>query len=626
MASIFNALHIGYSGLNVAQNGINTTGHNISNAEVEGYTRQRVVAKAATPLQTYPGNVGNGAEVQDIKRVFDNFVFDRYTDISQAKEYSDFEKKTLNELSTYFPEIDGVGIKSDLTKFYDMWQTFADNPDIDAIKLALSTQTKTLTEHIAYSQNQVKNLQSQLNDQLSVNINEVNSIAKQLADLNKSIEIAEAGKTYTANDLRDQRNVMERSLARLIGAETNAGQLESNIQIDSSSNTKTGSYSVSVNGFNIVDGNSYHPIHLSKENNANGFYEVSYERQDGSLIPIAETINGGTVGSILNLRGAALDVTSGMPTDGVIQKVVSQMDAFAKGLIESMNNIYARGATTKMESNELVLNPTNSIMNSPLNVKEGSFELIVYDVDGNIAASREIKINPATVMTGAAGSNSIQGQIEAQIDDNADANANNDIDDYISFNWATYPNGNNALDLSLDPLSESQGYTFSLQDKLTSSDYESGTNFGGALGMSRFFDGDGAQSIQLNHTLANNPTLIKAGVTPLAGDNVVALSMVQHQYEKFNFKVENQSYDVTSYAMFDIIATEVGAQTKAAILQNETISTQFNATELEYNSVSKVSLDEEMTNLIKYQTSYGAAAKIITTVDQMMTTLLGIKQ
>ncbi|HFB53875.1 MAG TPA: hypothetical protein ENJ67_04005, partial [Sulfurimonas autotrophica] len=53
---------------------------------------------------------------------------------------------------------------------------------------------------------------------------------------------------------------------------------------------------------------------------------------------------------------------------------------------------------------------------------------------------------------------------------------------------------------------------------------------------------------------------------------------------------------------------------------------QFNSTELEYNSVSKVSIDEEMTNLIKYQTSYGAAAKVITTVDQMMQTLLGIKQ
>ena len=132
--------------------------------------------------------------------------------------------------------------------------------------------------------------------------------------------------------------------------------------------------------------------------------------------------------------------------------------------------------------------------------------------------------------------------------------------------------------------------------------------------------------MKLNYNLANNPTLISAGATPLAGDNTVALSMVQHQYERFDFYVGGQTYNTTTYSMFDMIATEVGTQTNAAILKNETITTQFNATELEYDSVSKVSIDEEMTNLIKYQTSYGAAAKVITTIDQMMDTLLGIKQ
>ncbi|NOR58983.1 MAG: flagellar hook-associated protein FlgK [Sulfurimonas sp.] len=626
MGSIFNTLNIGYTGLNLAQVGINTTGHNISNAENEGYTRQRVIGGASTPLVSGPGNIGNGTEVINIQRVFDNFVFDRYTSVSADKEYSDFETKTLEELSTYFPEIDGVGIKADLAKYYDMWQTLADNPDNDAIKLSLSAQTTTLTEHIVYTQNQVTNLQSQLNDQLSVNVNEVNSIAKQLADLNKSIDIAEAGDTYTANDLRDKRNTLERTLARLIGAESNAGLLESNMQVSNSVNVKTGSYTISVNGFNLVDGNSYHPIHLSNEDNEAGFYELSYERQDGVLIPITDTINGGTIGSILNLRGTSVDTTTGVPTDGIIQNVVAQLDAFAKGMIESTNNIYARSSTTGMESNILDLNPTNSIVSSSLNVNEGAFDLRVYDVDGNITAQRTITINAATVMTGVPGSNSIQGQIEAQIDDNNDGNANNDIDDFLNFNWATFASGDTALEFTLDPLAESKGYTFSIEDVLPDGTFESGTNFAGALGMSRYFDGDSAQSMTLNHKLANNPTLISAGATPLAGDSVVALSMVQHQFEKFDFYINEDTYNSSVYEMFDIIATEVGSHTNAAILKNETISTQFNATELEYNSVSKVSIDEEMTNLIKYQTSYGAAAKVITTIDQMLQTLLGIKQ
>jgi len=626
MASIFNTLSIGYSGLSAAQVGINTTGHNIANAENEGYTRQRVVTSAANPLITSAGDVGNGVEVQDIKRVFDNFVFDRYNKISSDKEYSDFERQTLEELSTYFPEVDGVGIKADLAEYYNMWQTFADNPDNDSIKVALAKQTETLTKHITQTQDQVLNLQMQVNDQLGANINEVNSLAQQLADLNKSIDIAESGGGYSANDLRDKRNVIEKSLSRLIGAEVKQGQLESNIQIDSNSNTRTGSYTLSVNGFNLVDGSTFHPLHIEKDNNPYGFYELSYERQDGTLIPMEEKINGGKIGAIFNLRGGAIDTTSGMPKDGVLQNVVADLDAFANGLIESTNNLYAKSARSKMESNNINLNPASSLVSSSLNINPGSFDMIVYDIDGNEVAKRTIDINAATSMSGVSGSNSIEGQIIANKDDNSDANANNDIDDYINFNYTPSATGDTKLELSMDTLAESQGYTFAIVDNLPDGKFASGTNFAGAIGLGSFFEGTNARDIKLNSQYSNNPTGLHAGYSSNAGDNRVALDMVQQQFESYKFRVGNEKYDATTYGMFDITSTFVGISTNSAITRNETVSTQFNATEMEYNSITKVSIDEEMTNLIKYQTSYGAAAKVITTVDQMMQTLLGIKQ
>ncbi|WP_151899865.1 flagellar hook-associated protein FlgK [Sulfurimonas hydrogeniphila] len=626
MASIFNTLSIGYSGLSAAQVGINTTGNNIANAENEGYTRQRVITSAANPLITSAGNVGNGVEIQDIKRVFDNFVFDRYSSVSADKEYSDFERQTLEELSTYFPEIDGVGIKADLAEYYNMWQTFADNPNNDSIKIALAKQTETLTQHITQTQNQVLNLQMQVNDQLDVNITEVNSLAQQLADLNKSIDVAEAGGGYTANDLRDKRNVIERSLSRLIGAEVNQGQLESNIQIDSNSNTRTGSYTLSVNGFNLVDGSTYHPLTIEKGNNPYGFYELSYERQDGTLIPMEEEITNGKIGAIFNLRGRAVDTTSGMPTDGVLQNVVSDLDAFAKGLIESTNNLYAKSARSRMESNNININPATPLVTSSLNINPGSFDVTVYDIDGNEVAKRTINIDAATSMSGISGSNSIEGQIIANKDDNSDANANNDVDDYMIFNYAPNANGDIKLELSMNTAANSQGYTFAVVDNLPDNTFASGTNFAGAIGLGSFFEGTNARDIRLNTQYRNNPTQLHAGYSSNAGDNRVALDMVQQQFESYKFQVGNEQYDTTTYGMFDITSTYVGISTNSAITRNETVSTQFNATEMEYNSITKVSIDEEMTNLIKYQTSYGAAAKVITTVDQMMQTLLGIKQ
>ena len=624
MSSMFNTLGVGYSGLSSAQVGINTTGHNVANADTEGYTRQRVMTSAATPLNTHLLNVGNGAKIQDIKRVFDNFVFDKYNTASADKENSDTQRQTLETLSTYFPEIDGVGVKSDAQKYYDSWQTFADNPDNDSVKVALAQQSETLASHIQETQTKVLDLQKQTNEQINTNINEVNDLAKQLADVNLSINNSENGSVNSANDLRDRRNVLERNLSRLIGANVNKGELESNIQVDGNSNTRTGSYTLSVNGFNIVDGNTFHPLHLDNKSNKFGFYDISYERQDGTLIPMNEEIKGGKVGALLKLRGAALDTTSGMPVDGTIQKTVSDLDAFAKGLIEGTNNLYAQSASAYKESNNVELSNSTPLVNSKLSIKEGSFDVVVYDIDGNEVASRKINIDSKTSMSST--DNSIKSQIEANKDDNGDNNANDDIDDYIKFNYASSGSGKNILDLSVNSDAASKGYTFSIKDNYSDGSFNSGTNFSGALGLGRYFDGNNAQNIKLTDDFKNNPTKLHAGYSSSGGDNRLALDMVQQQYEKYDFKVGSDTYNETIYGMFDTTSTYVGSSTNAAISKNDTVTTQFNATELEYNSVSKVSIDEEMTNLIKYQTSYSAAAKVITTVDKMMQTLLGMKQ
>ena len=624
MSNIFNSLNIGYTGLVAAQTGVSTTSHNISNAETEGYTRQRVVTSAATPISSAPGQIGNGVEVTDITRIFDNFVFDRYTEISGDKEYSDFTKTTMEELSTYFPEIDGVGIKSDLQEYYNMWQTFADNPDNESIKLALANQTEQLTQNISATQTKILDLQSSINEQLLVNVTEVNTLAEELANINKSIDLAEAGGGYTANDLRDKRGLIELNLSKLIGSNVSTGPINSDMS--SGSNLVTGSYNLSVNGFNIVDGGSFHPIKIENIGST-GFYDLSYERQDGVLLNMSENITGGRIGAILELRGSTIkDTTSGVPTDGILQGYVAEMDAFAATLIESTNNLYASAPKTRMTSNTLELGSDDSIMSSNLNVNKGSFDVVVYDIDGKEVSRRSINIDITTTLSGSAGSNSIQAQMEAISDDNADGNLNNDIDDFLTYSFAPENDGNR-IEFIMDTASADKGYTFSIEDKLVDDSFSSGTNFAGALGMSRYFDGSKGSDISLNFDLKNNSSEISAGKSPSDGDNSLALDMVQQQFEKYTFSVgDSTTYDTTIYGMFDLVATSVGVETNRVINTNDSLTAQFNATQQEYSSVSQVSIDEELTNLIKYQTAYGAASKIITTIDQMMQTLLGIKQ
>lgn len=622
MGSIFNALHIGYSGLNAAQIGIDTTGHNIANVETEGYSRQRVVTSEAMPLGISPGQRGNGTQITEVVRIFDEFVYNRYTASAQNKEYSDTMKKNLEELSTYFPDIDNVGIKADLQKYFNSWQQLASNPNNTAVKVALAQQTQTLTQHIVQTRTQVSNLQNSLDDQINTNIKEVNRLGEQIADLNKAIALAESDGISNANDLRDQRGVLETALIKLTGADIFSDYISSNMPVNSNISEKEGNYLIQIGGFNVVDGVTFHPIGIDSTSNSGQFNDIYYERQDGVRFSLGDKIKGGEVGALLELRGTSINA-EGSFDDGFLQETIDSLDVFAKGLIESTNNLYAQSSTDEMLSNPLSFGDDQTLLSTDENFHAGSFDFIMYDIDGKEVARRTIMIDSFTVMDNSGTflsdgvtPNSIVEQLKAQKDDTNDNNGLNDIDDMIT---VTFVSSENKLGISLASGFSTTGYTFAMEDK--------GTNFAGVTGMNRFFDGYDSGDIALNSSLKQNPSTISAHKSPADGDNQTALDMVDLQFSTMVFNEGNNITTTdTLYGFYDVVATRVGTRTNSAILTNQSVTAQFNAVKQEYDSISKVSIDEEMANLIRYQTSYGAAAKVITTIDQMMTTLLGIKQ
>jgi len=625
MASIFNGLHIGYSGLSASQLGINTTSHNISNAETEGYTRQRAVQQTTMPLgDILPGAQGNGTQVKEITRIHDEFVFSRYRRDSENKEYSDFQRQTLEELSTFFPEIENVGIKFDMQEYFNLWGDLSVNPDNQAVKVALAQQTQVLSQDIKQTYTNIFALQSTLNDQLKTSVDEINRIGEQIAQLNQAITETEAIEGQHANDLRDERGVLELSLAKLVDATFFEENLSSNMPVSRDLVERGGTYTANIAGFNVIDGKTFHPIVLQNEDNPQGFYDLFYERQDGVLMPMADALKGGRVGSILDLRGSSFDVNGNLE-NGQLQEVINQLDGFSKGLIESTNNLYAQGAQTKMFSDTVSIGATDSLVDSALNIKTGTFDVVAYDTDGNEVARRTLTITPGTVMDDSAafppnGSfNSIIGQLNAVVDDNGDSNATNDIDDIIG---ATYSNGQLQLKINEADFS---GYSFGVYDDQTNG-LASGTNFAGAVGLNRFFEGDGVKNINLERSLREDPALIRANKAPVDGNNELANDMLQLQFDDVTFQANGSDVSETLYGYYDSIVADVGTRTNAAITTNDTMTAKYSATLQSYESISKVNIDEEMVNLIKYQTAYGASAKIITTIDQMMDTLLGLKR
>jgi len=287
-------------------------------------------------------------------------------------------------------------------------------------------------------------------------------------------------------------------------------------------------------------------------------------------------------------------------------------------------------------SDSVSLTPASVLNDSRYNFEIGDFDVVAYDIDGNEAARRTINITATTVMDdtvyNAAGNivtpgttNSIIGQLRLPQDDNGDGNVNNDIDS-ILISQFTYDSlsAQGSFAIKTDE-ARFAGYTFGVEDNQDNG-LASGTNFAGALGLSRFFDGNDAKNIDLAHELEKDPSLIKANKAPIDGDNQLANDMLQLQFEDITFRVNGIEVTDDLYGYYDSIVTDVGTRTNAAITVDETVTAKYQAVLLSYESISKVNIDEELVNLIKYQTAYGAAAKIITTIDQMLDTLLGLKQ
>lgn len=618
MANIFGTLNTGYSGLRSSQTAIDVTAHNVANSGNDHYTRQRAVITNAVPLKIEPGDMGLGSQVSQIVRIHDEFVFQRYLSASNSQSNSQYKQDVFNTLNTYFPEIDQVGIHKDLQNYFNSWQALSNHPDDGAIKTDLATYTQTLTNSIQTTREKVQNLQSTINDDIKMNVDEVNRLAKGISELNQKINTHESGGGNNANDLRDQRDKLEKALSEIVNISVTKNNLSSQTEIDRNIKDYNDTYTLNIGGFNIIDGPDFHPVTISNEHNTEGFHEISFKRKDWEVFPMESVINGGKLGAMLDMRGREFDVQKGAFLDGEVQKTLDGLDKFANSLIENTNNLYAQAPNKSMASS-VPLEHDYSLINSDLNVNEGSFNINIFNNNGEVIASKQVIIDSATTIDGG-DSSSIVEKVNSDTDDNSDGNSNNDVDDFIEAKFDDH--GKLVFTLQQEHLMG--GFSFNI----TESDPKNPTNFAGALGMQRFFEGSDAKDIRLNYELRDNHSKIQAGVTPNSGDKTLANDMQQLQYEKVNFhsltsgKVESSE---TLERFFSQVAGSVASRSADVNAVHDSNTALFNSVKGEYDSISKVSIDEELTNLIRFQTGYQAAAKVITTVDQMINSLLQIK-
>ncbi|DAB34126.1 MAG TPA: flagellar hook-associated protein FlgK, partial [Sulfurospirillum sp. UBA12182] len=337
--SLFSTLGTGTSGLKASEMGISVAGHNISNANNEYYTRQRLVTQASTPLDTTPGSIGTGVSVTTIVRIHDEFVYSRLKDSSGNLSYDSFMKKSLEEVARYFPDLQDVGLGVDIQNYFASWNDLASNSNDGAQKIALVQNAQTLSTNLKSSRDNIRALQDSINEQLKTNVDEINRIGKEIAELNKAIGRVESLDTNRANDLRDQRDQLELTLSNLVDVSVFKGDLLTENTIDANLTDRGTGYHMNIAGNSLVDGMTFHPLVIENSSNESNYYSIYSESQDGSRVEVTEKLVGGKVGAMLDLRGRHIDPeeNSGFPSDGVLQKYIDDLDTFANTFIEQTN-------------------------------------------------------------------------------------------------------------------------------------------------------------------------------------------------------------------------------------------------------------------------------------------------
>lgn len=217
MASTFFGLDIAKSGLYNYQAALNTTAHNVANADTEGYSRQSVVQTASRPISISSryGMQGTGVDIVDVTQTRSEYYDTKYWDNNKlVGEYQTKEYYML-EIEGYFNELNTDGFTVAFNKFFTSLEELTKNPSSESVRVAVTNYGKTFAEYINYMASCMDSVQAEANAEINNVVSRINSIADQIAGLTREINSLEAAGRQRANDLRDSRANLVDELSRI---------------------------------------------------------------------------------------------------------------------------------------------------------------------------------------------------------------------------------------------------------------------------------------------------------------------------------------------------------------------------------------------------------------------------
>lgn len=251
MSGIFGTLNTATKGLLAQQTALHTASHNISNANTDGFSRQRVQMQADLSYTLAGvGQLGTGVKMESVVRMVDDYVNKQIRNENSAYEQYNVKSQTLDQLEIILNEPSTTGINFNLNEMFNAWQELSKNPESLSAKTIVVEKSKALVETINHISNQIESLKAETNGQIDKNILDFNSTVEKIDALNKQIfNISVKGEV--PNDLLDQRDLLLKDLSSIAQVDINYDQY--------------GRAKINLDGKVVLDAKEYNKIGINSD-------------------------------------------------------------------------------------------------------------------------------------------------------------------------------------------------------------------------------------------------------------------------------------------------------------------------------------------------------------------------
>ena len=617
MASAFAGIELGKRSIMAHTQQIQTAGHNISNADTEGYTRQRVQVKTFEPLYRpdlsraeTPGQIGQGTTIESISRLRDEMLDQRITAQSNQESYWATREQYYSMIEQIYNEPNDISVRTNMDKFWQSWQELSVYPESKAARQAVVTRSETLAQSISQRFNYLSGVGTLLNGDIESTVKQINDYAKQIADINGEIVRSKA-MGDNPNDLMDRRDLLVEKLSAF-----------ANITSDQRDSDE---FMVHIEGQVLVQGSTARSFDLVANTDNNGYDTVVWKDTGleadvkygklGALIELRDSDIRNEIQSLNTMAMNFTDLVNDVHRAGVGANNETGLDFFVQHpFVTDVKGNYDRNGDGTVDSSYVFRFTGTNVLNPQ--DKTGLDGVMTFSgAQGNITVPYYANDTIETVI---ARINDSQGEVKAYLDRNS----------RLVLKATTAASMENP-DFVIRHVEDSGLFLAGYSGILNGSGAENAYDFARADAVDSLAGSystapvmNPAEYISLNEKIKNDPASVAAGFPNAQGRAVIGDARAAVEIAS----IRNTDVMIGTSRTFDDYFAEsvTNAGLKGEQAENMLLSQNAIMNDLRdlRDSISGVNIDEELADIIKFQHGYNAAAKYVSVIDEMLDTII----